>query len=85
MGVELTEHVADDTGALTVRLVRIEVQFVAHIEEDAPVHGLQAVAHVGKRAGDDDRHRIVDIGGLHLFLDVYPDYPRFGGCLFSFF
>ena len=85
VGVELTEHVADDTGALTVRLVRIEVQFVAHIEEDAPVHGLQAVAHVGKRAGDDDRHRIVDIGGLHLFLDVYPDYPRFGGCLFSFF
>ncbi len=85
VGVELTQHVAHDTGALAVGLVRIEVQFVAHIEEDAPVHGLQAVAHVGQRTGYDDRHRIVDVGGLHLLLYVDPDDPGFGRGFFSLF
>ena len=42
-------HVADDLGALLVRPVRLHPGLV-HPVEDAPVHGLQPVAHVGQRA-----------------------------------
>ena len=40
-----------------------------HGVEDAPVHGLQAVAHVGERARDDDAHRVFEVGALHLLGD----------------
>ena len=59
--VELTEHVADDTGRLTVRLVRVEVQLVAHVIENPAVHGFESVPHVRQCTGDDHRHRIVDV------------------------
>ena len=68
--MELTEHVADDTGRLAVRLVGIEVQLVAHVVEDPAMHRLETVPHVGQRAGDDHRHRIIDVGGFHLLLDI---------------
>ena len=85
VGVELTEHVADDTGRLTRRLVVRQPELGAHIVEDAPVHGLQTVAHVGQGTGDDDRHRIVDVGRLHLLLDVDgDDAPHQPGILFFF-
>jgi len=85
VGVELTQHVADDTRRLTRGLVGIEVQLRTHIVEDAPVHGLQTVAHVGQSTGDDDRHRIVDVGRLHLLLDVDgDDAPHQPGILFFF-
>ena len=38
-------------------------------EQDAAVHRLQAVAHVGQRAADDDAHRVFEIGALHLVGD----------------
>ena len=70
MGVELTEHVADDTGRLTGGLIGVEVELRTHIVEDAAVYGLHAVAHIGKRARHDDRHRIVDVRRLHLLFDI---------------
>ena len=73
--VELTEHVADDTGRLTVRLVRVEVQLVAHVIENPAVHGFESVPHVRQCTGDDHRHRIVDVGGFHLLL--YIDFNNF--------
>jgi hypothetical protein len=33
------------------------------------VNGLQAVAHVGQRAPDDDGHRVVEVRGAHLVLE----------------
>jgi hypothetical protein len=34
------------------------------------MHRLQAVAHIGQGAGDDDGHRIVEEGRAHLIFDV---------------
>lgn len=48
-------------------------------------HGFQAVAHVGQRTRDDDRHRVVDIGRLHLLFDIDgDDPPHQTGILFFF-
>ncbi len=74
VGVVLAQHVADHPSALLVGLVRVQAHLL-HGEEDAPVHGLQAVAHVGQRARDDDRHGVVEVGGLHLLLDGDLDGP----------
>ena len=85
MGVELTEHVADDTGRLTRGFVRVEVELGAHIVEDASVHGLQTVPHVGQRTRDDHRHRVVDVGRLHLLFDIDGnDFSLQSGILFFF-
>src|SRR5579859_3577068 len=43
---------------------------VVHGHEDAALHGLEAVANVGQRARDDDAHRVVEIGLLHLGFDI---------------
>ena len=68
--VELPHHLADDAGALGERLVRA-VAAVEHRVDHPAVHGLQAVAHFGQRTPDDDAHRVVEVGTLHLQLEVY--------------
>ena len=64
--VEVTHRVAHDLGRLHVLFVPVEPQPL-HGVEDAPVHGLQAVAHVGQRTRDDDAHRVLEVRALHLF------------------
>ena len=49
--------------------VRAEA-LVVHGPQDAAMHGLQAITGIGQRAADDDRHRIVEEGALHLLLDL---------------
>ena len=39
---------------------------LVHRVENAPVHGLQAVAYVGQGAADNDAHGVIDIAALHL-------------------
>jgi hypothetical protein len=55
-----THHLADDPGTLHIRPVPDGVGFV-HCIEDAPVHGLEAIAHVGQRPADDHAHRIIEV------------------------
>ena len=69
MRVVALEHLADDTGALAVLLVGVHAH-LAHRVEDAPLHRLEAVAHVGKRARGNDGHRIREIALPHLIFDV---------------
>src|SRR6266566_69068 len=57
--VILAEHFADDGGGFLVRPARNEAELV-HGVEDAPVDGLQPVAHIGQRALHDDAHGIVE-------------------------
>ena len=57
--VVVTGGVAGDLGALAVLLGRPEAQ-VVHGDQDAPLAGLEAVAHVRQGAVDDDAHRVVD-------------------------
>ncbi len=67
--VMVAHHVADDVRALDVRPAR-PVAVGPHRVEDAAVHGLQPVAHVGERARDDDRHRVVEEARAHLLLEL---------------
>ena len=66
--VVLAHDVADESGRLLVGPV-VPVRLLPHPEEDAAVHGLEAVAHVGERAPDDDGHRVVEIAPLDLLFD----------------
>ena len=66
--VVLADHVAHDARALEVLLVPRVVEHV-HGVEAAPVHGLEAVAHVGERAPHDHAHRVVDVVAAHLLFD----------------
>ena len=61
--VEAAHHVADDLRALAVLGVGGEV-LLPHRVEDAALHRLQAVAHVGQRARRDDRQRVVEVARL---------------------
>ncbi len=65
----LAQHLTDDAGRLLVRLIGLQAQIV-HRVEDAPVHGLQPVAHIGQRPRDDHAHRVVQIRRLHLGVNV---------------
>src|SRR5689334_20945184 len=69
------ENFAHDLRAFAVRPGRSETQLV-HAEENAPMHRLQAVTHVGQRAPNDHAHRIIEIGLLHLGFDVYRNQDR---------
>jgi hypothetical protein len=67
--VELPHHVADDARAFREGAIRA-IAAVVHRVDDAAVHRLEAVAHVGQRAPDDHAHRVVEIAALHLELEV---------------
>src|SRR5207253_4612671 len=41
-----------------------------HGVEDAALHRLEPVTHVGQSPADDDGHRVLHVGGLHLLLEV---------------
>ena len=60
MRVEFADHVADDAGAFLVAGAGIEPQLV-HRVQDAAMHRLQPVAHIGQRARHDRRQRIGQI------------------------
>ena len=68
MRVVLAEDVADNRRALSVARRREQALLVGAIE-DATVHGLEPVAHIGDGAADDDAHRVVQVGRTHLVLN----------------
>ena len=65
--VEVAHHVADHLGALAMLGVGGQV-LLPHREEDAALHRLQAVAHVGQRARRDHRQRVVQVARLRRFV-----------------
>ena len=69
VGVELTHRVGDGAGGLHVAALRA-VAGVEHRVHDAAVDGLHAVPDLRQRTTDDDGHRVVDVAGLHLLIDV---------------
>ena len=69
MRMELAHHLADDAGAFGKTLVGIEAQ-EPHGVHDAPVHGLQPVAHIGQRAVHDRRQRIGEIALFERLFQV---------------
>ena len=69
MRVVVTHDVADNSRALGEITVR-PIPTVVHRIQHAAVHWLQSVAHVGKRPRHDDGHRVVQVGPLHLGLQI---------------
>ena len=69
MRVVVGHHVTDDAGALEVPPVGA-VSAVVHRVEHPTVHRLEAVLYSRQGATDDDRHRVVEVGPLHLHLDA---------------
>src|SRR4051812_21545694 len=69
----LTDHVADDARRLYMLLVG-RMALLVHRIEDAAMHGLEAVAHVGERTRHDHAHRVIEVRALHLVRDRHgPD------------
>ena len=67
--VVLAHHAADDVGRLAVRAVRPKALF-EHRPQDPAVDRFQTVADVRQRAPDDDGHRVVQVRGLDLVLEL---------------
>ncbi len=70
VGVVLTHHVAHDAGALLRRSV-VKDTVLVHRVQNAAVHRLETVAHIGQSPSHNHRHRIVDIGSLHRLLNIH--------------
>ena len=68
VGVVVAHDVADDRRALAVGPRRREA-VLGHREQHAAVNRLEAVADVGQRATDDDRHRVVEVRRAHLVFE----------------
>ncbi len=66
MRVILTDHVADDARAFLEAARGVELE-LAHRIKQAPVYGLQPVAHIGQRAVHDGGERV---GEVALFKRV---------------
>ena len=75
MRVVVAHDVADDLGGLGVLLVELKAHLL-HAVEDAAVDGLEAVAHVGEGAANDDGHRVVEIAAAHLVFNVDGNHER---------
>ena len=67
--VIISRGIAADFCALAVAAVGGQAQ-VVHGHQDAPLHGLQTVAHVGESAGDDDAHGVVEVRLAHFGFDI---------------
>jgi hypothetical protein len=70
VGVVLAHDLAHHTGALVEGTVRT-VTAVEHGIQDAAVHGLKAIAHVREGAANNHGHGVVQVGPLHLGLQVH--------------
>jgi hypothetical protein len=62
-----TDHVTHDTGRFLVRPVPVVIEFV-HGVQHAPVHGLEAVACIGKRPAHDHAHGVIEIAAAHFLF-----------------
>ena len=72
MGMQLAKHVTHDAGTLTGRFVISITGFPHHVKHTA-MNRLKTIAHIRQSTCNDDRHRIIDIAGAHLFVDVHLD------------
>ena len=72
-----THRITDDTGTLSMRLVRTVIQLDHRIQNPA-LHRLQSISDIRQSPGGNYAHRIIDIGFLHRFLQIYfPDLVKY--------
>ena len=67
--MKFAKNFADDFGAFAIGLGGGEAELV-HAEQNAAMHGLEAVADIGKRAPDDHAHGVIEVRLPHFGFDV---------------
>ncbi|MPN43942.1 hypothetical protein SDC9_191503 [bioreactor metagenome] len=80
MRVETAEHIAHHARALDGLgrgVAAVGQAHAVHGVENAPLHGLEAIAHIRQRAAFDDRQRVFQIGALGVAAQV-ERVARFG-------
>ena len=70
MGVELTHHIAHHASALIEGTIG-SIPAVIHRVDYTTMHRLESITHIGQGATDNNRHCIVQVGTLHLGLQIY--------------
>src|SRR5690606_34064184 len=76
VGVIFTDHVTDHTGGFLVGLVPVVTQ-LAHREQHAAVHRLQAITRIRQGTPDNHAHGVVEVGLFQLVFDI-DRYDFFG-------
>ena len=77
MRVIFTHDVAHNAGAFHIGFCLVK-PVLMHGVKDAAMHRFQPVAHIRNGAGDDNRHRIIEVGALHLLFDCYRRHTFLG-------
>ncbi len=67
--MELTHDITDDAGTLDGPAVGVKLKLVVHAIENAPLHRLEAVAHIGQSPRRNNREGICQIAASRLFDD----------------
>ena len=67
MGVVLAKDVTNDAGTFAVRTIGGKPQLL-HRKQDAALHWLEAVAHIGEGPPHDHAHGVFEVGTLHLLM-----------------
>ena len=70
MGVELTHYIAHHASTLIEGTIG-SIPAVIHRVDDTTMHRLESITHIGQGATDNNRHCIVQVGTLHLGLQIY--------------
>ena len=82
MGMVLTQDFTNNTGGFFVGRVGTNTH-VLHGEKDAPMDGLEAIAHVRDGASNDDAHGIVEVSCAHFI--VYTNRLKSAGVAYDGF
>ena len=69
MRMVLADHVADRAGGLHMGTGG-RISALVHRVQDAAMDGFETVAHIRQGARDDDAHRVLEEGGLHLLAQI---------------
>ena len=67
MGVVFAENIAHNAGALSIRPIWGQPQFV-HCIEDPSLNRLEAVAGIRQGSSHDHAHGVLEVGALHLLM-----------------
>ena len=78
--MQLAQGLADDFGALDVLAV-VQNAHLVHRIKSAAMNGLEAVAHVGQGAADDDGESVVEVRPAHLLFNVDGNHVGGAGTL----
>ena len=70
MGVILTHHFSYYGCGFFIGLIAVVTYFVHGIQYPA-VDGLKSISCIWQCPANNYRHRIIDVGSLHLLLDIY--------------